>query len=113
MRLSKEALLGACDREFEEVDIGVGTVRVRTLSAGEQLDLEQAIRKDRESDDLRPIIVRQLAAYVSDDEGGALLSIEEAERMLALKPKAITKVIDAAQRLNKWTDSEREEVRGN
>jgi len=113
MRLSKEALLAGCPREFAEVDIGVGTVRVRTLSAGEQLALEQALRKLHESNDLQAVMVQQLAAYVADDDGGPLLTVEEAVRMMALSPQAITKIVSAAQDLNRWTGSEREAVRGN
>lgn len=113
MRLSKESLLAGCPREFEEVEISGGSVRIRTLSAGEQLALEQAVRKLNEANDLRGIMVQQLAAYVANDDGSAMLSVDEADQMMQLKPQDITKVVSAAQTLNRWTDAEREEVRGN
>lgn len=113
MRLSKEALLAGCDRQFKEVEISGGTVLVRSLSAGEQLALEQAVRTGHEAGDLRGVMVAQLSAYVSDDAGVQLFSLDEADRLMSRKPQDVTAIVSAGQELNRWTAAEKEAVRGN
>jgi hypothetical protein len=94
------------ERDTQEV----AGVKVRSLTAGEQIDLDAALKAA--GDDVRKLLTMQLAAYVCDDSGKPALTAEEAGRFLDLRKTSTVKaIIEAAGKLNGWIDQEA--IRGN
>lgn len=95
---------------LERDTVEVSGVRVRSLTAGEQIDLDMAMKSA--GDDVRKLLVVQLAAYVCDEAGNAALTAEEAGRVIDLrKPSTVKAILEAAGKLNGWGNPEA--IRGN
>ena len=95
---------------LERDTVEAAGVRVRSLTAGEQIDLDAAMKVAGE--DVRKLLAVQIAAYVCDDSGNAVLTAEEAGRFVELrKTSTVKSIIEAAGKLNGWNDQEA--IRGN
>lgn len=87
----------------------VAGLRVRSLTAGEQIDLEAAMKVADK--DIRKLIAVQLEAYVCDESGAATLTGDQAAKMVETRKAAtITEILEKAGKLNRF---EPEQVRGN
>ena len=87
----------------------IAGVRVRSLTAGEQIDLEAAMKVADK--DIRKLIAVQLQAYVCDEAGNPVLSAEQAAQMVETRKSATVRVIlEKAGDLNQFDP---ESIRGN
>jgi hypothetical protein len=87
----------------------VSGVRVRSLTAGEQIDLEAASKAA--DGDIRKLIAVQLHAYVCDEAGNAVLSAEQAAQMVETrKSSTVRAILEKAGTLNQF---DQEAIRGN
>lgn len=107
--LSKEQLLAPRPRALEPVDaeeLG-GSVFVRALSARELIGLEQAMSS---LEGIAEKMAAQLAVFVADEQGNALLSQEEAIAVIDQPgaKDAVKRIITAGLALNGYGD-----LRGN
>lgn len=110
--MKADDLLSANDRDVVPVEVAGVTAYVRSLTAGEQLDMEAAV--EAASGNIRLLLAAQLHAYLSDGEGNAILTLEQAQQFIdKRKPGTVRKIIDAAGGLNGWTKEAREAIRGN
>lgn len=98
------------DREIELVPIKGGAVHVRSLSAGEQIDLDAAM----EGKQVKDLLTLQIQAYVCTEVGEPLFNLEQAGTFLAKRhPTSIKKIITAATRLNAWDAGSGDSIKGN
>lgn len=103
MALTKEQLLDVQDREIREVSVPEwgGSVFVRSLTAGEGLELHQAL-KALSDNDLKGVLAAQMAAYICDESGKPIFDgAAEAAPMVDRKSSAFHRVINEALSLNK------------
>ncbi len=95
-----------------EVKLSPAGIYVRSLTAGEQIDLEAAM--SAANGDVRKILAAQLALYVCDDNGVPVLDAETAAKFVEVRnPQTVKSVIDTAGELNGWGEQVREDLRGN
>lgn len=107
MILTKEQLLARRDRRVEMVQLGADSVFVRSLTVREQLALEASM-KDAEGERLTAV---QLAAFLSDGDGNALLTADEALSLLDQGPDTMKAILTTAHALNGY--SRGEDAKGN
>jgi hypothetical protein len=102
----KDDLLAYRDRKVEQVAGEWPTVFVRSLSVRDSLALEAAMRDGGENTEAAT--AAQLAAFLSDPEGNALLTQAEAAALLDRSAVMVKAILEAGRRLNGW-----EGVKGN
>lgn len=101
--LSQEQLLAALDRpDIATEDVHVpelgGTVRVREMTGSLRNRLEAtyaALRSGKDSKSLDAVTAQLLATCVVDEQGRQLLTVSDAKRMLAARPKVAFRLRDA------------------
>jgi hypothetical protein len=85
-------------------------VYVRSLSAGEQIDLDAYVEGEK---DQKKTLAAQLAAYVCDESGKAMWDREQAAKLLDRRTAPIYRILKAAKKLNAWDVEETEAIKGN
>ena len=105
--LSKSDILAAQD--VAHVDVAVpewgGSVRVKMLSGTERDAFEMMLRDRAKLGQLGENYRALLVAYAAVDEAGAFLfTLADIEALGAKSAKALDRVVEAAQALNKLTD---------
>lgn len=115
--ITAKDVLSIVDREVKEVAIRGGTVYVRSLSAGEHVELIRAqgeASRGSDGSDYVPTLVLQLAAFMCNEDGEAILSAEQAEEFARKRhPDSLQTIVGAALSLNGWGSKSREEITGN
>jgi hypothetical protein len=116
MLLTKEAILSCEDRGFEIVEVPEwgGSVRVASMTAAERDKFEQMI-VDKKSGAVKLDNLRAtLAAHVLvDDDGERLFTDKDLIALSKKSATAVSRVFDAAQRLNAFSDDDVEELAKN
>ena len=103
MALSKEQILAAIDRpdvatrEVEVPELG-GTVRVREMTGALRNRVEAAyatIRNGGDAKTLDNMTAQLIAGCVVDEQNRPILTVQDAKRMFAAKPRAVFRLRDA------------------
>jgi len=113
--LSREAILAAdCERKTKVVKVPAwgGEVIVRELNAEEYDDYEATLFREgvKGAENAR---ARLAVRCIVDETGVRLFSDADAALLGKKSAAAIRKVADVAQRLNKLTDADMEDLKGN
>jgi hypothetical protein len=114
--LSKEAILGADDRETVDVEVPEwgGTVRVRALSGKERDAYEVSLAGVRPDGTARANLVnvraRLVALTVVDEAGDRMFTDADAAALGDKSAVAMQRVFEAAQKLSGLTDEDVEEL---
>jgi len=105
-------LLTGVVRKTKPVKLSSRTVHVRQLTGVELLGLEDSIEAAKE--DKPKVLAAQVAAYLSDEQGNAALTAEQALQFVGLYAAIDTKrVIRAGDALNSLKDDAVEEAAKN
>lgn len=113
--LSKDAILNADDRSTVDIDVPEwgGSVRLQVMSAQQRDDYEQALFHSKKGERLRNVRASLVAFCVVDDDGNAMFAAEDVEALGRKSAAAVNRLFEAAQKLNKMTDDDLEESKGN
>lgn len=105
--LTREAILGAKDRQFVEVEVPEwgGAVRLGSLTGDQTIELIDIDAKSR--------MTWLIATTVVDSQGRPVFTPEDMKELGARHPEALRRVWRAALALNKMTPEAAEEQRGN
>lgn len=110
MILSKESFIRK-PRKVVPVDLDDGRVYVRAVTAAEAMDLEVAMTDVK---DLKQSTAIQLAAFLSDQDGGALLTVDEALEAIGTRsPADVQAILKQGYSLNSLDAKALEETSGN
>jgi hypothetical protein len=119
MSMKRDDFFRKRERVIKDVDIGLGgTVRVRSMTAGERARLE-ASRLDKEGNlipnRVRTFRERLAVATVVDEEGELMFTEGDIERLSELPAESLDKLADAAMELAGMKESSRrlEDLAGN
>ena len=105
-RLTRDQILAASDRVFEEVEVpewGEGqTVLVWTFHAGarDELEAESLEHPGNAKERLKDFRARLVARTVCDESGTPLFTDADIPALTRKSAKAMDRVVDVAQRLN-------------
>jgi hypothetical protein len=82
--MNREELLAFKPKRVKSVDIpGIGAVCLRVLTAREALALEVGLRQDRSTPEgMEGMVAVQLAAFICDESGVPLLSLDDAKQLV-------------------------------
>jgi len=114
--LSKEQILAAIDRpdvatrDVEVPELG-GTVRVREMTGALRNRVEAAyatIRNGGDSKSLDSMTAQLIAGCVVDESGKPILSLADAKRMFASRPRAVFRLRDAILEISATDDEDME-----
>jgi hypothetical protein len=115
--VNREQLLAARPRLVQSVEItGVGQVNLRILTGREALDLEVGLRKaDRDSaEGVASLVAAQIAAFVSDESGKPILSVDDAATLVRqLSAGQVRQIVAEGAKLNALGAASVEEAGGN
>ena len=116
--LNREAILGADDRPFEDVDVPEwgGSVRIGVMSGTDRDAWDQALvrqEKNRTVSNLANIRARLVAYCAVDEAGQRIFSPGDVEALGQKSSAALQRVFDAARRLNGLGPQAEEEAKGN
>ena len=111
--LTRDAILGVDDRQFEDVAVPEwgGTVRVRGLQGNERDRWETTLldKKNQIRENPRAKLVQ---LCIIDERGQLLFSKEDIAALGRKSAAALARVFEAAQRLSGLTDEDMEELEG-
>lgn len=122
MYLTKEAILNADDRKYEEVEVPEwgGTLRIGTITAGEKGKYETSLFKflpdgtrQINSKNMQNLRTRLIAACVVDETGERLFSDKDVDALDSRSSGAIERVFSACTKLNALNLDDVEEIEGN
>lgn len=117
--LTKEEILQARDVKVESVDVPEwgGSVFVRSITAAERGQIEEAAAKFKESKGkdsfARTFTVRFASLAICDKEGKRLFEDKDIAQLQQKNAAAIARIAEAAQRLSGFTRQEMEELEKN
>lgn len=117
--LNKEDILQAKDVKIEAVDVPEwgGGVYVRSITAAERGQIEEAAAKFKESKGkdsfARTFTVKFAALAICDEEGTRLFKDDEIAQLQLKNAAAIARVAEVAQRLSGFTKEEMDELEKN
>lgn len=112
MALSKDDILNASDLETVSVDVPEwgGTVYVGMMTGAERDRFEREWVSAKFQDNPR---AKLAALTLCDESGNRLFSYEEAEQLGKKSAAALSRVFDAATKLNRITGDDVDELAGN
>lgn len=118
--MTRDQILGAQDIGHEDIDLsdipGWGTVRIRDLNANERDRLEASLvveRKERQPDgkvrtvtgtNLANVRARFCAACICGDDGRALFTEQDVQRLGAKSARALDRIFDRIKARNGLDD---------
>ncbi|MCA3255081.1 MAG: hypothetical protein INF91_05645 [Alphaproteobacteria bacterium] len=115
--LTREQILGAADQQTIDVEVPEwgGTVRVRSLTAGDRDRFEQAVIAAQAAGKVGPdnVRARYVAACVVDEAGKPLFTDKDLEVLAAKSFAAMDRVFAAATKLNAFSAADIEELAKN
>lgn len=117
--LTKEDILQARDVKIEQVDVPEwnGSVFVRSITAAERGQIEEAAAKFKESKGkdsfARTFTVKFASLAICDEEGKRLFDDKDIALLQQKNAAAIARIAEAAQRLSGFTRQEMEELEKN
>lgn len=109
MSLTIEQILAAQDSNVEPVKVPEwgGTVYVRRMSAATSIDHVVAVRaiEGGDAEKARARLAANLAAFLCDENGKSLATIEQARQLVDKSAAAVMRIVEAGSRLNATDDS--------
>lgn len=113
-RLTREQILGCEDRKTERVDVPEwgGFVDVAVMSGVEKDGFESSMLVGGRAT-LENSRAKLAAHCVVDEQGQRLFTDEDIEALGSKSGVALERVVRVAQRLNRMTDKDLEELKGN
>jgi len=114
--LTRDQILSADDfASAKTVDVPEwgGSVRVRSMSAGERDLYEQDLVAGRDGDRVANVRARLLAFVIVDEEGNRVFSEEDIEALGNKSVVAVDRVFAVAQRMNSLTQADVEVLEKN
>lgn len=107
--LTKDAILGSNDRKTEEITVPEwgGSVLIKTMSGAERDSFEMAITSGTSKSNIR---ARFAAAVIVDEKGKRMFTDAEIVKLGEKSASALDRVLEAGQRLNKFSDKDIEEL---
>lgn len=97
--VSRDTLLATAKRRFAEVTIeGLGTLRIRSLSAGDSSKIEAdtyADNKKKEGSGIAKWKARHIAAAVVDEQGNRLFADKEIDTIQSFDRATVDAIYDA------------------
>lgn len=114
--LTKEQILNADDSKTEIVDVSEwwgGEVTIKSMSGFARDRFEASIVGKNGGNDLQNIRAKLVAGSVVDENGELMFSDRDIKKLGNKDSKPLDKIFDAAQKLNKITDSEVDELAKN
>lgn len=115
MLLNRDAILSKNSLRHEDVEVPEwgGVVRVREMTGAERDAWEQSLVGARGRVNIENVRARLVARTVVNDAGGRLFSDADADALGALSAVALERVAKVAQRLNRLTEEDLEDAKGN
>lgn len=118
---TKEEILGQSDLAFVEVALpewGGMVVRLKEMSGAVRDAFETSVHLEREAAkaerrNVRDVRARKAVYSIVDDAGAFLFTEADIPALSAKSGKALDRIWDAAEKLNKLTAAEIEEVKKN
>ena len=103
--LSRDQILGASDRETQDVEVPEwgGTVRVATMSAGARDAFDASLTDSEGNQETTNFRAKLVAATVVDEDGERVFGSEDIDALAGHGARAIDRVFDVAARLNGFT----------
>lgn len=114
--LTRDQILTADDLQTKDVYVSQwgGSVRVRTMTAGERDIFEQMIFSGKDKAERRDNVrAAMLALTIVDDQGKRLFSEDHVKRLAGKSAAAVDKVFTEVQRLNAMSDEDVEAIAKN
>jgi len=115
--LTRESILSAPDVDIEYVQVPEwkGGLYVRNLSGTQRDAFENACAKARRGGalDVRGLMTRYVVLTACDADGTAVFTDADVDALNAKSARALSRVFDAAQRVNAMTDEDVENLLGN
>ena len=114
MLLTREAILSASDLKVEVVEVKEwgGSVRVATMTGSARDAWEQSLVKGGKAT-LENVRANLVAATVVDEEDIPLFTAADVAELGRKSAAALDRVCKVAQKLNRLTDSDLEDAKGN
>ena len=114
MLLSREAILKASDLKTQDVNVPEwgGSVRVACMTGTMRDAWEQSLLKGGKTS-LENARATLVAASVVDEAGNPLFTSADVEALGRKSAAALDRICKAAQKLNRLTDADLEDVKGN
>lgn len=118
MLLGKEDILKIKDLKFEEVDVPEwgGKIRVRMMTGTERDSFEQSIMKAEGKEfvrDMTNMRAKLLVRTICDADNKRVFGDKDVDIIGGKAASALEKIFEAAQRLNKLSASDAEELEKN
>lgn len=112
--LTRDQILAAQDRKFEDVDVPEwgGKVRVGTMT-GAQRDAFEASLVVNGKADVSNARAKLVAVCLVNEKGAPLFSAADIDALGQKSSAALTRVADVARRLNRIGEDELEAAKGN
>jgi len=114
MVLSRDAILAVNDHKFKVIPIPEwsGSVNIRTLTSAERDNLE-AVFTSKEKNSLKDIRAKIAVMCVVDDSGKNLFTEQDIVELSKKSSAPMTTIFNAVMELNKFTNSDLEDLQGN
>lgn len=116
--LSRDAILGADDLQYEDLDVPEwgGIVRVRSLSGAERDNYEASMRLQRGKEfiaNMANVRAKLVVRCVVDEDGKRLFTDNDAPALGEKSAAALDRVFEVAARLSRLSDEDVDELAGN
>ena len=111
--LNREALLAALAIRTKDVAIPGGTVRVRTMTAGERISLGATAVDANGKIDAKAYSAQIVASSVIGEDGFPVFSTDDAELLLAGAADVFETLFDACQELSGLGNKAKDAAKGN
>jgi hypothetical protein len=113
--LSRDAILGADDRQYDEVDCPEwgGSVRVRSISGAERDRYEESLIQQRGNSrqmNMRNARAKLVALCVVDEQGNRLFSDQDVNALGRKNAKPLDRLWDACRKLSGLSDDDVEKL---
>lgn len=116
--LTKDAILNADDRDYDEVECPEwgGTVRLRSISGRQRDEFEQSLLEQRGNErkiNMRGARAKLIILCAVDESGQPLFTADDLRALGAKNAKPIDRLFDAAQKLVGLSDDDMEKLTEN
>ncbi|ROO51466.1 hypothetical protein EDC02_6344 [Micromonospora sp. Llam0] len=113
--LSRDQILGATDRTFDEVPVPEwgGTVRIRSISGAERDSFEQSLLQQRGRDrkvNMRNARAKLIVLCAVDDAGRKMFTEDDISALSRKNAKPLDRIYDACQRIAGLSDDDVDEL---
>jgi len=115
MALKREEILQAQDQRREEVKVPEwgGSVFIASMSGKARDAWEQSLIGDKGKVNTENVRARLVAYTAVDEQGNRLFTDQDIERLGSKSSAALERLCKVAQRLNRITEQDLEDARGN